>query len=212
MKNSIFLCFCLLYFYGHAQEKGILKWWNPAQNNFSVIEGQAWPDEVAQPYDRLPARAKEHVSKDVWNLSKQSAGLMVRFRTNSPEIKVQYQVKNKGSYAMNHMPATGVSGMDLYAIDSDGKELWCAANRTFSDTITYTYKNIDPNGTYHTLGREYRLYLPLYNQVQDLKIGTRKDAYFKPLSVRKEKPIVVYGTSIAQGACASRQVWPGPLF
>jgi len=105
---------------------------------------------------------------------------------------------------MNHMPATGVSGIDLYAIDSDGREIWCAGRRTFSDTVIYKFQGLIPNDQYHQLGREYRLYLPLYNQVNWLEIGVDDSAYFRPLRLRKEKPIVVYGTSIAHGGCASR--------
>lgn len=37
-----------------------------------------------------------------------------------------------------------------------------------------------------------------------MEIGVADSDLFKPLPVRMEKPIVVYGTSIAQGACASR--------
>ena len=102
------------------------------------------------------------------------------------------------------MPATGVSGIDLYAIDSDGGILWCNGRREFSDTITYRFGGLRPNDRYHELGREYRLNLPLYNNIEWLEIGTPKDEYFELLPVRPEKPIVVYGTSIAHGACASR--------
>ena len=111
------------------------------------------------------------------------------------------------------MPATGVSSIDLYAIDSDGGILWCNGRRNFSDTITYRFGGLRPNDRYHDLGREYRLNLPLYNNVEWLEIGTVQDSYFEPLPVRKEKPIVVYGTSIAHGACASRpgMSWPNIL-
>jgi hypothetical protein len=37
-----------------------------------------------------------------------------------------------------------------------------------------------------------------------MKIGVPEDKNFSPLPLNKKKPIVVYGTSIAQGACASR--------
>ena len=68
----------------------------------------------------------------------------------------------------------------------------------------FFFLNLNANDGYHDRGREYRLYLPLYNQVTWMEVGVAKDVYFEPLPVRKEKPIVVYGTSIAQGACASR--------
>ena len=172
------------------------KWWDPAKNTFPVIEGQAWPGEVAAPYDRLPARAEKTVQSNVWNLSRQSAGLSIRFRTSAKEIIVRYTVA--GNLAMSHMPATGVSGVDLYAIDPNGAWKWAASQRDFSDTITYRFSSLGSDA------REYRLYLPLYNKVKWMEIGVPGDVAVIPLQVRKEKPIVVYGTSIAQGACASR--------
>jgi lysophospholipase L1-like esterase len=206
MKKAVFLLLLLSSTSLIAQE---IRWWNPANSEFEVIEGQAWPKTVEQTYDRLPHAAKEKVRSSVWNLSKHSAGLMIRFRSNASEIKVRYGTKwdketPQVDFGMNHMPATGVSGVDLYAIDHDGNELWVNGQRNFSDTITYTFDGIRPNDKYHNLGREYRLYLPLYNQVEWLEIGTSDSTFFRPLAVRNDKPIVVYGTSIAHGAVASR--------
>jgi len=202
-KLLLFICF-LQWTQSFSQGLATLKWWSPAQNKYHVIEGQAWADEVKSPYDRLPARAEGKIADDVWNLSSHSAGLMIRFRSNAREIRVRYETMNKDNYAMDHMPASGASGIDLYAIDSDGKELWCNGIRSFSDTIYYRFQSLRPNDAYHEKGREYRLYLPLYNQVNSLEIGVDEENYFEPLPSRKEKAIVVYGTSIAQGACASR--------
>ena len=204
---NIFLFYCqfTLAFSGilFAQENTSFEWINPSSVNKNILEGQAWPKEVNDFYDRLPARAKNKIPNDVWNNSTRSAGLMIRFRSNSKEIRIRYQTEN-GKKIMEHMPSTGISGVDLYAINSDGKEIWAAAERSFQDTIIYKYKRLNPNDYYHKLGREYRLYLPLYDKVEWLEIGIIKDSHFKPLKVREEKPIVVYGTSIAQGACASR--------
>ncbi|CAG5004596.1 hypothetical protein DYBT9275_03403 [Dyadobacter sp. CECT 9275] len=177
-------------------------WWDPTSASAPVIEGQAWPKELADPYDRLPARARDKVRDQVWGLSKQAAGLMIRFRSNANEIKIRYAVG--GKHGFPHMPATGVSGVDLYAISSDGEWRWAAGKYAFGDTIVYNFRNLEPNDGYHKLGREYRLFLPLYNEVKWLQIGVPQGAAFNPLTVRQEKPIVVYGTSIAQGACASR--------
>lgn len=179
-----------------------IKWWNPQSATTPVLEGQAWPKEVKNPYDRLPARAEKQVRDDVWFLQKHSMGLMLRFRANSSEIHIRYVVNE--DLALPHMPATGVSGVDLYAISSDGDWRWCAGKFAFGDTITYTFKNLEPNDSYHKRGREYRLYLPLYNSVKWLEIGTPEGTEFTPLAPRPDKPIVVYGTSIAHGACASR--------
>lgn len=193
---------CLLISVQAMAQSDQLVWWNPQSAAFPVIEGQAWPAELKNPYDRLPARAEKQVRDVVWNLSTQSAGLMIRFRANASNIKIRYTVG--GKHALPHMPATGVSGVDLYAISSDGDWRWCAGKYAFGDTITYDFKNLSPNDSYHQHGREYRLFLPLYNSVKWLEIGTPAGTEFVPLPVRPDKPIVIYGTSIAQGACASR--------
>ena len=197
----LFFVFCLFYESAFSQSP-TFKWWNPESSSFPVLEGQAWPKELKSPYDRLPKRAEGVVTKAVWDLSNQAAGLMIRFRTSTPEIRVRYIVGGKTAFP--HMPATGVSGVDLYAIGTDGDLRWCSGKYNFGDTIVYTFKNIEPNDTYHKKGREYRLFLPLYNQVKWMEIGVPETTALYPLPVRPDKPIVIYGTSIAQGGCASR--------
>ncbi|HEX5552009.1 MAG TPA: SGNH/GDSL hydrolase N-terminal domain-containing protein [Chitinophagaceae bacterium] len=70
-------------------------WWNPAESNFSVIQGQTWPKEVAQFYDRLLARAKKEVNQSVWERSQDAAGLTIRFYSNAPAIRVRYTVSGR---------------------------------------------------------------------------------------------------------------------
>ncbi|MDN5210842.1 SGNH/GDSL hydrolase family protein [Fulvivirgaceae bacterium BMA12] len=215
MKHKIPLsCFLLLFCINHlsiSQEKANDTWWNPEHHPSPTLEGQAWAASVASYYDRLPQQAKQKVRKPVWDLSKHTAGLVIRFRSDAHKIKVRYGLN--GSFQMPHMPATGVSGVDLYAKNSDGQWHWLRGNRSFADTTRYVFDHIDPSDQYHELGREYQLYLPLYNSVKWLEIGVPEGASFEPLPVRQEKPIVVYGTSIAQGACASRpgMAWTGIL-
>ncbi|MBA4058127.1 MAG: acetylhydrolase, partial [Marivirga sp.] len=179
-----------------------------ADSPVQVVEGQPWKTEAKNPFDRLPARAEKTVRSDVWNLSHHTAGLLLRFRSNADQIIVRYITG--GPRAMHHMPATGVSGLDLYAINTDGKWLWCAGKYAFGDTIEYRFNGLEPNDAYHQKGREYRLYFPLYNSVTWLEIGIPDKAQFNPIPIRQEKPIVVYGTSITQGGCASRpgMAWP----
>lgn len=185
-----------------AQTMASFNWWNPATNKFAVINGQGWTSEVENTYDRFPQRAKQSVNTEVWKLSKQSAGLQVRFKTNAKQITVRYQVTEP--LAMPHMPATGVSGIDLYGTDSRGNALWCAGKYSFKDTIEYKFTDLTPPNADATTGIEYCLYLPLYNAVKWLEIGTPNGSAFIPQAADSVKPIVVYGTSIAQGACASR--------
>lgn len=193
----------------NAQES--LKWWNPAESELQVIEGQGWYGKTLKPYDRFPAKAEKTVRSQVWNLSRNATGLMIRFRSDATNIQVRYKVT--GQIGFPHMPPTGVSGVDLYAVSADGEMLWCQGKYSFKDTITYQYNHLTSNDTYHNKGREYRLFLPLYNSVEWLEIGVPDESLFAPLPVRNDLPLVVYGTSIAQGACATRpgMAWTGIL-
>lgn len=170
---------------------------------YAVLQGQATNNEAIGSYHRFPDRAKEMVRPEVWQLSKSSAGLSIHFYSNAPQIKVRYTVD--GAVAMPHMPATGVSGVDLYSINSNGKWTYLKGGFSwaFKDTISYTFTPIGTEKN-HRHGYEFRLYLPLYNEVTWMEIGVPQNSELELIPIRKEKPIVAYGTSITQGACASR--------
>lgn len=199
MKKRYALLLLLLIGSLHTQAQ--IKWSNPLDQPFPVIRGRAWHNEQQRTYARLPLKAKNLVNKAVWNLSQQSAGLSIAFYSNSPEIKIKYTVT--GGRSMAHMPATGVSGVDLYATDRNGGSRWCAAKYSLGDTLVYTYDGLTYEDASNK-GYEYTLFLPLYNSVSFLEIGVKDNASISFIPVSEEKPLVVYGTSIAQGACASR--------
>lgn len=199
MKKRYALLLLLLIGSLHTQAQ--IKWSNPLDQPFPVIRGRAWHNEQQRTYARLPLKAKNLVNKAVWNLSQQSAGLSIAFYSNSPEIKIKYTVT--GGRSMAHMPATGVSGVDLYATDRNGRSRWCAAKYSLGDTLVYTYDGLTYEDALNK-GYEYTLFLPLYNSVSFLEIGVKDNASISFIPVSEEKPLVVYGTSIAQGACASR--------
>ncbi|MDE3145111.1 MAG: SGNH/GDSL hydrolase family protein [Bacteroidota bacterium] len=201
IKTGIFFICVMQLQMGISQIKKEYKSYNPANDSMQVIEGKAWYRDVQDFYDRLPARAEQSVRKDLWALSKNSAGLQLRFRTDADEIVVKYITT--GNKQMPHMPATGVSGIDLYSKNIDGKWLWAVGKYSFGDTVVYRFTNL-LSGDKQVNNREYTLYFPLYNSVKWMEISVPKESLFLPLQVRSEKPIVVYGTSITQGACASR--------
>ena len=162
------------------------------------IEGRILPDqERLRWFDRLPAAAQQSVTSNVWNLSRDSAGMMVRFKTDATAIHVHYKVM-KDKLGMPHMPATGVSGIDLYARDTDGKWKWVQVTKPATQEVKAEIIKGLAEGY-----REYAAYLPLYNGVEFMKIGVAKGSQFQGMEPRT-KPIVFYGTSITHGACASR--------
>ncbi len=164
------------------------------------VEGQGWTD-VAAPYDRLPARAEGVVRDPVWSLSRDSAGLAVRFVTDARTISGRWTLTSPG-LDMPHMPATGMSGLDLYVRMEDGGWRWAGAGRPSEQTNEKQLVSGLPEGE-----REFLLYLPLYNGTQSLEIGLPPGATLSEAPARPEgrdRPIVVWGTSITQGGCASR--------
>lgn len=165
-----------------------------------TLEGKAFADTKA-PYDRLPAKAEGVAPKAVWNLSRDSAGMAVRFVSDSPTIYARWTVI-KENLAMPHMAATGVSGLDLYARDEKGQWKWVAVGKPTAKTNTVALVNALKAGE-----REYLVYLPLYNGVEQLEIGVKPNTKLAAGPARDEKhakPILFWGTSITHGACASR--------
>lgn len=164
------------------------------------VEGQGWRD-TKTPYDRLPAKAEGVVRPPVWNLGRQSAGLCARFVSDAPAVHARWTLTSD-NLAMPHMPATGVSGVDLYVRGDDGRWRWLANGRPTAQTNTARLAaNLPP------ARREFLLYLPLYNGVTSVEIGLPKDSTLSRGPDRppeRQKPIVFYGTSITQGGCASR--------
>jgi hypothetical protein len=162
------------------------------------VEGREWTgDERLRWFDRFPAAAQKTLPPAVWSLSRDCTGMMVRFKTDASSIHVHYKL-SKDRLGMPHMPATGVSGIDLYARDTDGTWRWVQVTRPDKQEIrTEIIKDLAPGY------REYAAYLPLYNGVDLVEIGVAQGAKFEGLAPRA-KPIVFYGTSITHGACASR--------
>ncbi len=164
------------------------------------LEGRGWTD-TKHPYDRLPASAEKVVRAPVWNLARDSAGMSYRFVTDADMLRARWKLRKPERLAMPHMPATGVSGLDLYVRDA-GEWRWLANGRpekpdTNERTLVRGLKKEK---------REYLLYLPLYNGVDSVEIGLPPGAIFEaaPARYAAQKPIVFYGTSILQGGCASR--------
>ena len=163
------------------------------------VEGRAFGDlERKRWFDRFPAEAEGKVTAAVWRLSRDSAGMLVHFRTDSPTIWADYGL-NKEQLAGVNMTAIGASGLDLYARDAQGKWRWAGATRPTKQLVRQEIAGGLAPGF-----RDYAVYLPLYNGVEHLKLGVAPNAKFEPVAPRPAKPIIFYGTSITHGASASR--------
>jgi lysophospholipase L1-like esterase len=177
------------------EENGIV-WYDAT---LLTMEGQGWTgDDLKAPFDRLPAKAEGKVRDAVWGLSRHSAGISVRFTSDAPAVHCRWTLTS-ANLDMPHMPATGVSGVDLYVKTGTGWR-WLANGRPTAQTNTAALVSGLPAES-----REYVLYLPLYNGASSVEIGVAKDFSIAPLPRREaRRPLVFWGTSITQGGCASR--------
>jgi hypothetical protein len=159
------------------------------------IEGRGWPQAEA-PFVRLPARVETEVTEAVWRHSRCSTGLALRFASNSPRLFVRWS----GGGAMKHMPATGVSGLDLYGRSGDDQP-WTFLAVGIPDT-SETTRTLHQTSV--AVEQQYLLFLPLYAPTNYLEVGVEAGSDFRVLPPPPGKPIVFYGTSIVMGGCASR--------
>ncbi len=164
------------------------------------VEGRGWTD-TKEYFDRLPARAEGVVREEIWDLSRTTTGLTVRFETNADTIRARWTL-GSAELSAHHTPLYAFSGVDLYARTPAGDWHWVGVTRDIARvnaeaTIT-NWGKLD--GEWH----EFRAYLPLYNSVKSLAIGVPAGAEIRTVPARHEKPIVYYGTSIVHGAGVSR--------
>lgn len=165
-----------------------------------VLEGFPWREE-GKPLRRIPDSIKpKDISGGVYALASHTAGGVIRFRTDSDIVVLRAVIENTKPN-MGHMPTTGSSGFDVFA-DKNTYVKTVNPSHNMAEIPTPLVQKIcgGKNGM-----RDYSVYLPLYNGVKSVEIGTSPNAKFEaPTPHKIGKPVVFYGSSITQGACASR--------
>lgn len=151
-------------------------------------------------YERLPSYLKDNVSRPaLWRLGKNTSGLAIRFNSNSTSITTKWEVLEDVS--MNHFTETGIKGLDLYAWKDNKWQFVNSARPTGKKTEQVIIAAMTSEN------REFMLFLPLYDGLTSLSIGVDSLANISAPQTKiiaNKKPIVVYGTSITQGGCATR--------
>lgn len=134
------------------------------------------------------------VSENVEWLKWHTAGENLCFNTSSSFIKIKANLPEGG--LMPHMTAVGTIGFSLYVLDV---EKWKFLNST------KTFKNDYEMDLVKNINHEhsYRLYFPLYQRVNTVSIGVEKGSSFNFYKLEQDN-LLIYGTSISQGGCASR--------
>lgn len=188
-----------------------------------MIIGKGFEQSTVK-YGRVPEPLRHELRAELLQLGTNSAGLAVRFNTNSSYIAVKWTVLD--DTRMNHMPDTGIKGLDLYVLDG-GKWHYVGTAKPNAKSIGNVTggassnlaggASVNPKESFAFFvknmvvqNREFIAYLPLYDGVSSVEIGVEQDAQIRmPQNLRlikraQKKPILFYGTSITQGGCASR--------
>lgn len=164
-----------------------------------------------KPYDnedfkRMPHDIAAKMNNSLKALYKNTSGGRIRFRTDSTKILLRSILPNRA--ASLKTPKTGVYCFDLYADGRYQNVFMPGMMRGIQqqdDSIT------KPENTYDAVTkigekkmRDILIHFPLYNDVSDVYIGLDDDAVVEaPVEYKHTKPVVFYGSSITQGACAS---------
>lgn len=184
-----------------------LLWAAPASGQMKYYNADAFPlfgkvSELTETrYERLPAALRDVSRQPVWELGKNTAGLYLRFRTNSAAIELKWTLYE--NRIMSHMAPVGVKGFDLYCYEN-GEWRFVNAAQPAANAMDNAALLID-----HMDGseKEMMLYFPLYDGITSLQIGIDSTATIVPPQTdapADDRPVVCYGTSILQGGCASR--------
>ena len=157
-------------------------------------------------YCRLPHEVARQCSESLQEMYVCPSGGRIRFRTDSERIIIKCAMPDMMPFP--HMPFTGSHCFDLYA---DGHYV-----NTFRPDMSVTGEHVRravyfAAHEYDTLmrlpGRRMRevlIHFPLYSRVDNVWIALERGAAVEPPTpYTHKKPVVFYGSSITQGACAS---------
>lgn len=164
-------------------------------------------------FERIPAEYLHGFPQEVIELSTDTSGGAARFRSNSRYIVLEVELQKVNTH-LYHISRVGHSGFDFF-IKRDGEPqhflqstapeygspyILCRIDTLKSSPYDDSPVNIDDKKMY-----DFRINFPLYNGVKWLKIWVEPDSIVEPPTPWTYKdPVLFYGSSITQGACASK--------
>lgn len=170
--------------------------WDVRRAPFS-IHGLYRPERGA--FRRMPQEVADRVNGGVAELCRRTSGGRIRFRTDSTRFVIRYVMPSVTSF--RHMPFSGTTCFDLYANGQHFHVFFPEAPQESADGIVLQgLVEISLAGM-----KDILIHFPLYNEVTDVSLLLPAEATVLPaVPYTYPLPVVFYGSSITQGACASR--------
>ncbi len=149
-------------------------------------------------FRRMPWEVAHKVSPKLYSLSSHTSGGRLRFVTDADRLALKVSIERVDARSI--MSLQGSLGFDVY-LEKDGKETFLTSVLPPIDLVDGYFRDVPlPAGE-----KQITLYFPLYNDVKSLSVGLSCGASLKKAApYEKTIPILFYGSSITQGACASR--------
>ena len=147
-------------------------------------------------YRRMPAEDAKAVSENTLIISTESAGGRIRFKTNSKRIAIYAEYRSIARVPNYSMTST--MGFDIYS----GKRFIgvfvppLSARDSFESEITLPFSD--------GVSRDYTIFFPVCSELTRVLVGIDEGSEMLSAEEYSVKlPVVFYGSSITQGACAS---------
>ncbi len=152
--------------------------------------------DTPNPYHRVDTVRFKGFTKSENNQVRNSAGIAVAFRTNSPTISVLTKYGDVGW--PNNTGGYSARGYDLY-IRRDGQWIWAGAG--CPGDLEKPFNLI--SGMDGTM-KECLMYLPILSEEHSVKIGVTEGSVLEPLPNPFRGRIGIFGSSFTHGISTSR--------
>lgn len=163
------------------------------------LEGFLFFEENGGRFYRLPRRILNSFSENMQEVAMNSAGGVLRFRTNSRKLTIHCEYEyHRCSSSLSQLAD---AGFDLYVKKNDEFEFVRCLYPALEDETLDMECVISGDDEIN----EYELYLPLFSTIRDFDIGVLNGSIIEKTNIATpRKKLLVYGSSISQGGCASR--------
>lgn len=182
-----------------------MKWYNPQKEPFKISGFPFY--ETDGIYRRMPLNPSAPLPEAVYELANETSGGQIRFHAKFKKLSIQVSFASKPLFFSTkspHLALTNRGAFDLYASINGGDYEYITTPTDFDHNDMY-YEQVLIDAE-EAVDIDALLNFPLYGAVDKILIGFDDDAVIcaPQKQFADDRKIIFYGSSIEQGACASR--------